>query len=183
MRILSRETAALFVDFQERLLPVIHEGEEVTRRSAMLLRGLNALEVPVVFPRQYPKGLGDIVPEIKEAALPYTPMDKLSFSALGEEEIGYQFRALRAQGRKTVLVCGVEAHVCVLQSAIDLKDRGFHVVLVTDCTGSRYPLDKKIALKRAVQEGIYLTTAESILFELTERAGTDVFKVISKLVK
>jgi len=183
MRIKKEETAALFVDLQERLIPAMDGGAEVVARNVMLLEGLNVLGVPAVFLRQYPKGLGDIVPEIRDAAGPYTPFDKLAYSAMKDEAIAAEFTRLQAQGIKTILVTGVESHVCVLQSCIDLVAAGFQPVLVADCVASRNAFDKEIGLKRAVQEQVLLTTAEAVLFELCVVAGTPEFKAISKLVR
>ena len=183
MRIKREETAALFVDLQERLIPAMAEGEEVVRRNVMLLEGLKVFGIPLVFLRQYPKGLGDIVPELREAAGEYTPFDKLAYSALKDEAIAAEFERLRAKGVKNVLVTGVEGHVCVLQSCIDLVEAGFQPLLVADCVGSRKAFDREVGLRRAEQEKVLLTTAESILFELCVVAGTEEFKAISKLVK
>lgn len=180
MYVNATETAALIVDMQERLMPSIQDNEALVARSVILLQGLNALGIPMVVPRQYPKGLGDTIPEIKEAIGEHTPLDKMAFSALGEEAIVERFQSL---GKKNVIVCGVEAHVCVLTSVIDLVAAGYQPVLVCDCIGSRCSYDKEIALQRAVQEGALLTTSEAILFELTKVSGTDTFKTISKLVK
>ena len=91
--------------------------------------------------------------------------------------------ALEATGRKTVIICGIEAHVCVLQTVIDLIARGYRAVLVKDCVSSRFDDDLEVAFKRAEQEGAVISSSESILFELTRKAGGDVFKTISKLVK
>lgn len=180
MRIKAEETAVLVVDYQERLVPVIHDNQAIIEKAVMLLKGTKALGLPFIMPRQYPKGLGDIVPEIREAVGEYTPMDKLSFSACGETEIMDYIRSLN---KKNVIVCGIEAHVCVLQSVIDLVAEGFQPILICDCLGSRSPYDKEIGIQRAVQEGALTSTAEAILFELTNKAGSDVFKTISKLVK
>lgn len=180
MRIYASDTVALPVDYQERLVPAMHESAKIVEKTAMLIKGLRALEVPIVVSRQYPKGLGDIVPEIKEALGSYEPGDKLAFSTCGEPVL---MDEIRLSGRKNVIVCGIEAHVCVLQSVIDLIQQGYNVVLVADCISSRSPQDKKYAIKRAICEGAIITTAEAILFEMTEKAGTDTFKTISKLVK
>ena len=180
MRIKAEDSAVLVIDYQERLVPVIHDNVSIVEKTVTLLKGARALGLPFILPRQYPKGLGDIIGEVKEAVGEYTPFDKLSFSACGETEIMDHLRSL---GKKHVIVCGVEAHVCVLQSVIDLIAAGFTPVLAADCIGSRFPYDKEIALLRAQQEGALLTTAEAILFEMTERAGSDTFKTISKLVK
>jgi len=165
------------------MLPVIDGKDEVLRRSVMLLEGMKVLGVPKVFMQQYPKGLGPIVPELREKMGDTEPFDKQSFSAMGDEAIAAKFTELKAQGIKHVLVCGVESHICVLQSCVDLVAAGFQPLLLADCVGSRNAYDKKIALRRAVQEGVILTTVESALFELCVVAGTDEFKAISKLVK
>jgi len=183
MRIRRENTVALFVDLQERLIPAMDQGAEVVKRNVMLSEGLKILGVPRIFLHQYPKGLGGLVPEIKETAGDCVPFDKNSFSAMGDEAIAAEFERLRGLGVQNVIVSGVEAHVCVLQSCIDLVAAGFQPVLVTDCIDSRNPFDKKIGLRRAVQENVLLTTAESVLFELLAAAGTDEFKAISKLVK
>ena len=183
MRLKKEETFAIFVDLQERLIPAMAGSDEIVRRSVMLLEGLKALGVPSIFLRQYPKGLGDIVPELQAAAGDYTPFDKLAYSAVGDDQIKAEIERFGVQGRKNVLVCGVEGHVCVLQTCIDLTDAGFTAALVADATGSRNAFDREIGLKRAMQEGVLLTTVESILFELCVTAGTDEFKAISKLVR
>lgn len=183
MRIKREETIALFVDVQERLIPAMDQSEAVVRRNVLLLEGLKILNIPAVFLRQYPKGLGDIVAELRAVARDYTPFDKLAYSAMQDAAIAAEFERLRANGVQNVIVTGVESHICVLQSCIDLMEAGFQPVLVVDCVSSRNAAEKKIALRRAVQEGVLLTTAEAILFELCMVAGTDEFKAISKLVK
>lgn len=180
MRIQASDTIAIPVDFQERLVPAIDNGSAIVKKSAMLINGLRILDIPIVITRQYPKGLGDIVPEIKEVLDSYETYDKLSFSVCGEQSFMVH---ITQSDRKNVVVCGIEAHVCVLQTVIDLKAKGYTPVLVADCIGSRNPEDMKYAITRARDEGAVITTAESILFELTEKAGTDKFKAISKLVK
>ena len=183
MRIKREETAVLFVDLQERLIPAMDRGEEVIGRNVLLLEGLKVLGIPAVFLRQYPKGLGDIVPELREAAGDYIPFDKLAYSAMKDEAIAAEFDRLRASGVKNVIVTGVESHVCVLQSCIDLVAAGFQPILVVDCVSSRKAFDMEIGLRRAVQENVLLTTAESILFELCVVAGTEEFKAMSRVVK
>jgi len=183
MRINRAQTAALFVDIQERLISAMDGGDELVKRNAMLLEGLKILDIPAVFLRQYPKGLGDIVPELRELAGEYVPFDKLAYSAMKDEAIAAEFERLRERGVENVIVTGVESHVCVLQSCIDLVAAGFRPILVVDCVSSRRAFEKEIALRRAVQENVLLTTAEAILFELCVVAGTDEFKAISKLVK
>ena len=180
MRLIQEETVALLIDIQERLLPVMHERDELVLSTVRFIEGLKILQVPVIPVRQYPKGLGDLTPEIRTALGDYEPSDKTTFSAWDTPEIASRIQAM---GKKNVLVFGIEAHICVLLTVIDLIEAGFHVVLVSDCTSSRRPYDKEIALRRAEQEGAVLSTGESILFELLRKAGSDTFKQISALVK
>ena len=161
-------------------MPAMGDREAVLRSASILLAGLEALEVPVIVSRQYPKGLGDTVEPIKAVTGKATTKDKTAFSCHGDEGIR---KAIEEMNRKTVIVCGVEAHVCVLQTAIDLQQAGYQVVYVTDCVDSRKPLDKKYGIKRAAQEGAILVTYEQILFELTQGASSPAFKTISNLVK
>lgn len=176
MRIEREHTAALIVDFQERLVPAIADHEELMRRVQILLKGLKALEIPMVVTQQYTKGLGMSVPEIWEAIGSTEYQDKIHFSGLSVAEPFIR-------EKKYILVCGMEAHCCVLQTVIDLAAAGYVPVLVTDCIGSRKPRDLEMAIRRAGQEGAVLTTYEAILFELLETAGTPLSKEIQRLIK
>ena len=180
MRLLLEDTMALIVDYQERLMPVIYEHDVLEKKSCTLLKGLRTLGVPMVMTQQYTKGIGMTIPSITEAAGISEYFDKITFSCFEDEAVRSKMEAL---GKKTVIVCGIEAHICVLQTCIDLKAAGYTPVLVTDCISSRKASDKEVALMRAQSEGILLTTTESILFELTRKAGSPVFKEISRLIK
>jgi nicotinamidase-related amidase len=180
MRIHADTAVAVAVDYQERLIPAIHEPAELLRSSRILLAGLKALNIPVIISRQYPKGLGDTVPEIKEVTGDALPCEKMTFSCWGSE--GFR-DALQSVNRKNVILCGAEAHVCVLQTATDLLTEGYGVLFTADCTGSRRPYDKKAALKRADREGALIVTCEQILFELLESATAPAFKSISALLR
>ena len=180
MRLLLENTLALAVDYQERLVPAMSGREELIQRSVMLLEGLEILGVETLISQQYPKGLGHTVEEIVKAAPSAKYFDKMEFSCCDNEEI---FKELEQSGRKYVIVCGMESHVCVLQTVVDLAEKGYTPILVADCIASRKESDKQIALRRAAAEGAVVTTAEAVLFELLRRAGGDTFKAISKLVK
>jgi len=180
MRILAEDTAVLVVDYQERLMPAMHHWEGLEHNSDILLKGLKNLGVPMVISQQYTKGLGMTIPSIFKAAETEVYFDKMAFSCYDDKEIKDKIDGL---GKKNIIVCGIETHVCVLQSCIDLKAAGYNVLLAADCTASRKPGDKKMGLRRAVQEGVMITTYEAILFELLRKAGGDVFKAISKLIK
>ena len=180
MRMLTDNVIAIGIDYQERLIPAINENMTVIRNSCILFAGLELLRVPVIISRQYPKGLGDTIAEIREVTGNATVLDKTSFSCYGDADIR---QALEGSGRKTAILGGVEAHVCVLQTAVDLRAAGYQVVYVVDCVGSRKAEDKEYGLKRAGQEGALLATYEQILFELLGGSTAPAFKDISRLVK
>lgn len=176
MRIIREEAAAVVIDYQEKLVPAMHKKEELIRNSQILLKGLKILGVPMCVTQQYTKGLGMTVSEIQEAAGTKAYMDKISFSTA-------DVIAEQVQGKKYVILCGIEAHICVLQTLIDLKAKGYVPVLVEDCISSRKKNDKKMAIERAIQEGTIVTTYEAVLFELLKEAGTEESKAIQRLIK
>lgn len=180
MRILAEETIVLVIDFQERLMPVIDKKEEVIQKSALLLKGLNLLKIPCIITQQYTKGLGETVTLVTEAAERYTLYEKVTFSAYENEDIR-QF--IQKHTKKNIIVCGAEAHICVLQTVIDLCNAGYQVLLVENCIGSRKEEDKKTALQRAVYEGAIITTYEAVLFELMRSSQHDCFKKMIALIK
>lgn len=180
MKIKAEDTAALIIDFQEKLVPAIADHDEIVAKAAIFAAGLKELGVPMAVTQQYTKGLGETVPAMKEAIGAFEPMEKTAFSAMGCDAF---VEWAKAQGKKTILVCGVEAHICVLQSIIDLIGEGYRVFIVADCVGSRVVYNKEYAIQRAVQEGAFVTTCEGALYEMTQGAGTPHFKAISKLTK
>lgn len=174
----ANNTALLVVDVQEKLLPAIDRRDTVLARCQLALKGANILGVPVVVTEQYPKGLGKTVPEL--ASLIPEPVSKVAFSSCGEPEVLQRLGEWSAQN---VLLVGIEAHVCVQQTALDLLANGFHVYLAADAIGSRRAEDKEWALKRMADAGVSITTAEAAVFEWTESADSPRFKEISKLIK
>jgi len=180
MRILKDKTILVVIDFQERIFPAIHENEKLTRNVPLLIEGMKALGVPVIVTEQYVKGLGPTIQAIAEKIGGIDRIEKSSFSCCDEAKFMME---LASSGRDQVIVTGIESHVCVLQTAIDLQHAGYHTTVVEDCTSSRKPNDKLIALERMKREGINLTTYEAILFELLRYSGGETFKIISKLVK
>ena len=176
MRIKAEKTIALVIDYQEKLVPAMHESEELIHNACILLEGLKILGVPMVVTQQYTKGLGMTVDTVKDAVGSETYVDKIAFSA-------YDDVKEKLAEKEFVLVCGIESHICVLQTILDLKENGYIPILVTDCVASRKEKDKKIALRRAREEGAILTTYESVLFELLKVAGTETSKRIQKLIR
>lgn len=178
--LLSRaESRLLIIDMQEKLVPVIDQHTEVAANCGKLIAGARILQVPVYATEQYPKGLGSTISQLAEY-LP-TRLEKLEFSCL--KCLNWGTSSDDPEGRFKVVVAGVETHVCVQQTVLDLLSYGFRVYVVADAVGSRRPLDKQIALQRLASFGAIITTTESVLFEWCERAGTPEFKEISRLVK
>jgi nicotinamidase-related amidase len=180
MRILPETALALAVDFQEKLVPAMENSHWVVENSKILLAGLEELEVPVIVTRQYPAGLGDVIAEIKAVTGKAAVMDKLTFSCYADPAIK---QAIDASGRKNIILCGVEAHVCVLQTCSDLLAAGYQPYFVADCVESRCKYRKKLAVRRALHEKATLGTYETVLFELLGSSANPHFKAISKLVK
>jgi hypothetical protein len=180
MRIIPAETQCMIIDMQEKLVPAMFNKEACEDRVCMLARGLNLLEIPMLITQQYTKGLGGSLPSVYEAAGTKEFFDKRTFSCAQDENI---VAALQKKNRKNVLICGTEAHVCVLQTCIDLKALGFQPILVIDAIASRKKSDLKAAIKRAMQEGVMITTAEAVLFELTVDSRHPKFRDISNVVK
>jgi nicotinamidase-related amidase len=179
--LLTTDKAALLViDIQERLFPVMHDKEELLRQVLKLIRGAQVLEIPIVLTEQYPKGLGATLPEIKELLPDLKPIEKVAFNCCDEAAF---CRALEALQRKQVLICGIEAHICVYQTAMALTRAGYEVQVVGDCVSSRKKEDKLVALFKMGAAGISPTTMETALFELLKVAQGDKFKAISNIVK
>lgn len=172
-----RDTGLLVIDVQTKLMDKMQHRDAVVANIARLVDGATILGMPVLCTEQYPKGIGPTVPELI-ARLPTRP-EKLSFSCCGLPEVADQ---LRSRGAKKVLLAGIETHVCVQQTALDLWSLGFRVFVAADAVCSRRDFDRDIALRRMEQAGVVLTTTEAALFEWTEVAGTPEFKQISKLV-
>lgn len=180
MRIKKEETIAVVVDVQQRLFPFISENEKLSSNIVKLVKGLKVLGIEIIVTVQYSKGLGETIEPIKRALGDFKHLEKMSFSCCGFTDF---MEVLKKSGKKNVIVCGIESHVCVLQTTLDLLEGKFQPVLIEDCVSSRNPNDKNIAIERMRQEGALISTYESILFELLEVSGTETFKEISKIVK
>ena len=180
MRIEKVNTIAVVIDIQERLFPVMDQQEELIKSCKILIEGLQELKIELLATQQYTKGLGDTLPELKELIANFSPIEKTSFSCYDEPAF---VEALDDSNAKNVIICGIEAHVCVLQTAVDLKQAGYNPIVVLDCISSRSAANKALAVERFRHEGIMVTGYESLLFELTRGAKAPEFKAISKLVK
>ena len=174
---LDPERAALVViDVQEAFRKALPGFDDVAKASATLVEGAAAIGLPVLVTEQYPKGLGPSVPEVADHFPQGTePLEKVRFSAAEAE--GFELGE-----RDQALVCGIEAHVCVAQTALDLLERGVEVQVAVDATGSRHTVDREVGLRRLERAGATLTTVEAALLELCERAGTPEFKAVQQVI-
>lgn len=179
--ILKKEsTALIIIDMQERILPVIRNHETVTENTIKLINGFKVLNLPVYYTEQYPKGLGQTSQKILDELDGFKAFQKMSFSCSGADNL---FDELKNKQLKQIVVCGIESHVCVQQTVLDLLANNFQVNLIADAVSSRKEIDYNIALERMRALGAEITTTESVLFELLEVCGTPEFKEISKIVK
>jgi nicotinamidase-related amidase len=174
------KTALLIIDLQERILPVINNHQLVVENTLKLIKGFKVLNLPIFFTEQYPKGLGPTSKSIVEELGDIKPFDKMSFSCSGA---GKLFEEFTSKGLSQIVVCGIESHVCVQQTVLDLIENGIQVNLAADAVSSRKIIDYETALDRMRSHGTEVTTTESILFELLNVCGTDRFKAVSKIVK
>lgn len=180
--LLRRERVGLvMVDVQEAFRPVIDAFDATVAACGLLAEGFGVLGRPVLVSEQYPKGLGHTVEEVAGRLPEGTdPVEKLRFSACGVEAFD---AALAAADCTAWVVAGIEAHVCVNQTVLDLLDRGYEVHVAADATSSRAPANKVLALERMAVAGAHVTSSEMALFEMLEVAGSPEFKAISKLVR
>lgn len=180
MRIDANDAVFCLVDVQERLFPHMINKEEVEKNLVTLIKGIQLHEIPFIVNEQYKKGIGETIPSLRELVDSYPHFEKTTFSCCKNEPT---MQAIKDANKKFVIVAGIETHVCVLQTCIDLLEAGLKPVLVTDCVTSRKQKDTDMALQRLIQAGVIPTTYESLLFELTVNAKHPKFKEISKLVK
>lgn len=179
--ILKKETSALLIiDLQEKILPVIRNVDIVIENTIKLIKGFKALNLPIYFTEQYPKGLGPTSSKFLSELKGYNAIQKMSFSCFGAEDL---FTELRSKKLHQIIISGVESHVCVQQTVLDLLANDFQVNVAADAVSSRREFDFQIALDRMRALGAEITTTESILFELLEVCGTPEFKEISRIVK
>jgi nicotinamidase-related amidase len=173
-------TVLVVVDFQEKLVRAMHEKQALVDNAAKMVQGAKILGLPILWTEQNPKGLGSTVPEIATLLSDMQPVTKLSFSCCGEARF---MELLLELNRKQFLLCGIESHVCVYQSAADLLNLGGEVQVVADAVSARTPANRDIGLERCKELGASLTSAETALFELLKIAEGDKFKQMLKVVK
>jgi len=176
---LSKDNAVLIIiDFQEKLMPYIEEYNKILENACKIIRAAKIFGLPILITKQ--RKLGEIVKEIKDVIGNEEVIEKITFSCYKNKRFAEKLDRI---GRKQCIIIGIEAHICVLQTSIDIKKAGYEVHVAVDCTGSRKKYEKEIALKRMLQHGIFLTTAETAIYEMLVAADAKEFKEILSLVK
>jgi len=178
---LSKDNSLLVnVDIQERLVPAMQVKDKVIGNTLHLIEAAKLLNIPLLVTEQYPKGLGRTIKEIADALSEYAPIEKITFSCCGERAF---LDAVAAAGRTHVILIGMETHVCVLQTCLDLLRSGYHVHAAADAICSRSKENYRLALEFMRDAGAVISCTETILFQLLEKAGSDEFRAISKRIK
>lgn len=173
-------TALIVVDVQGKLAQLMYQKEDLYKNLERLIKGAQVLQIPIVLTEQYPKGLGPTVTELSSLMPDVKPIEKITFSCCGNDEFAQHLKVL---GRRQLLLTGIETHICVYQTAIDLLGAGYEVQVVTDAVSSRKRSNKRVGLERMKAAGAVSTSTEMALFELLHIAEGDKFKEISKIVK
>jgi nicotinamidase-related amidase len=176
MRIRAQTSCLLIIDIQERLFPAIDQHAELAANALWLQQVAQRIGVPVLLTEQYSKGLGPTIASLRAGHVPEAIVEKLHFSAVSEGELLQRHGAERQQ----FIVCGSEAHVCVLQTVLDLLEQGRTVFVVAEAVGSRQPSDKLLALQRMQQAGAVIVSREMVAFEWLGQAGSELFRSISR---
>lgn len=176
----QKDSALVIVDIQEKLAAVMKERQQVIDNVLHLIETARLLNIPIILNEQYPKGIGHTVPEIKAALDTYQPVEKLTFSCCGQPDF---LSKLASTNRKKIILCGMETHVCVLQTCIGLLKEGCIVHVVKDAICSRTKDNFKTGIEFMRNTGAVITSTETVLFQLLEKSGTEEFKMISKRIK
>lgn len=172
----NQESLLLVIDVQEKLVNMLGNSD-VKENAIKVAKACGILNIPAVITEQYPKGLGNTINEIKEALPNAEYIEKTSFSAFKEEELK------KFLSHKQVILFGIETHICVLQTAMDLLNEGYEVFLVQNASGSRDEANKQAALRRLIHAGVQIVTTEMVLFELLESSKHPNFKEVQALIK
>ncbi len=176
----KEDTILIIVDVQGNLARQMHDKEILFKNMQKLIKGIQALAIPILWAEQNPRGLGVTIPEIADLLINIEPISKMSFSCCGSDTFA---QALKETARQQILITGIEAHVCVYQTVMDLVNLGYEVQVVADAVSSRAVENKDIALTKMRDGGIGVTSVEMALFELLKVADGEPFKKILRIVK
>ncbi len=176
MLLKSDQSCLLVVDIQGKLVPAVNDNQTMVKHSKWLIEVASILNIPILTSEQYPRGLGGTIEELDQLLPSEGKMEKVHFSCAADNSC---LTKINSVNRQQIVIIGMEAHVCVMQTAFGLKDAGKDVYIVADAVGSRNPLDKELALSRMREYGIHIISREMAAFEWMEKSGTDSFRKIS----
>ncbi len=179
-KLISDQTLLLIIDVQEKLVPAMSGAANLVGRLVTLIKGIHLLNIPIIYTEQYPKGLGATVPEIRDLLEKEVRCEKQSFSCCLNPDFN---ETLKRRKRHQILIGGIETHVCVFQTCLDLLADGYAVYLVADTVASRKESDSSLALRVLENGGVNLRSVEMVLFELLQTSRHEKFKEVSKLIK
>lgn len=174
------QTIFVLVDVQGKLAQIVNESEKLHTNLEKLIKGLQVLDIPILWLEQYPEGLGPTTSSLADLLKGQDPIAKMTFSAAGNKEF---MKQLEDTGRKQILIAGIETHICVYMTAADLVKQGYEVEVIADAVTSRTEANKQIGLQKMKDLGVAATCVETALYELIGQAGTDEFKKVLKIIK
>ncbi|MCK4401143.1 hydrolase [bacterium] len=181
MKIFSvQDSILIVVDIQERIISKISNKQTVIRNIVTLIKSARILNIPIIVTEQYPKGLGSTIPEIKDLIIPWQPIDKICFSCFGNNDFS---RKLKEGKRDNLILCGIESHVCITQTALDGLKSNYSVFFIKDAISSRTINNRETGFERMAQAGAIPVSTEMAVFELLREAGTDKFKQIASMIR
>jgi nicotinamidase-related amidase len=178
----ANRCALVVIDIQEKLLPAVQRQQELVRNASMLIRLAHTMEIPVLLTTQYKRGLGGTVPEIAELLPGVEAIDKLEFGCFGREEFRNAVRELPGH-RTNILLCGMESHICVMQTALGALDNGYLVHVAADAVSSRTDANHELGLRRMESAGCVISSTEMMMYELLRQSGTAHFKQMLQYIK
>jgi len=176
----NKDSILVIVDIQERLIPKISGRLSVSGNTITLIKSARILNIPIIVTEQYPKGLGPTIPEIKDLIIPWQPVEKICFSCFDNSNFSKKLEEL---GKNNLILCGIESHICITQTALDGLKSNYSVFFVKDAISSRTKNNKETGFERMTQAGATPVSTEMVVFELLREAGTDKFKQIVSLIK
>ncbi len=179
-RLEATRTVLVVVDIQEKFRDLVHGMDQVVAGSSRLIRFCQFLDIPILVTEHYPRGLGVTLSEIRRLFKSFTCLEKIHFSCCGDTDFN---EALRRLGGDQIILCGIESHVCIYQTAFDLLRQGKQVAVAVDAVGSCSATDREIGLKRMSEIGVQSMGVQMLMFEILKQAGTDQFKKVAPLLK
>ena len=180
MKLIAGNALLLVIDVQEKIFSVMHEKKKTKRNICRVIERAKVLQVPIIWTEQYPAGLGSTLADVAAAMHGSTPLQKISFSCLGDDGITEH---LKSYNRSQILVCGIETHVCVYQTVQDLLAGGIETHIVTDAVMSRHEPNHTLGLRKMAEMGAHQTSVEMALFELLGVATGEQFKAVARIIK